>query len=324
MENLSSKIVELDKNIYVIPGNTNVGVILSNSNDITDVYLIDSGATEIDGEYILDIITDFFKELNQQFQIKALLTTHGHADHCGGHNFIKEQTNCKILAAKHEQGSMETPMIQCTTLWGGYPPHELRTLYFKPNETYVDDFIGNDSYIKLSDGNEISFFELHGHSYCSLAIIITNAKGKKIVFSGDAIFPKQEIGRYWIPLIINPVEFMESLDYLCEIENVQWCIPSHGDFLKRNIQETAELNKIAILSTRMCILDSLKDNKPHTAEEIIKYVADKNNLNMSLSQYALISSTIKSYISVMHDAKEIKLKVENNMLYFYREQKTAD
>ena len=49
---------------------------------------------------------------------------------------------------------------------------------------------------------------------------------------------------------------MDSLDKLCAIENVDWCIPSHGDFLKRNINEAAELNKIAIISTRTCILDS--------------------------------------------------------------------
>ena len=117
------------------------------------------------------------------------------------------------------------------------------------------------------------------------------------------------------------IKFMESLDKICSIENTEWCIPSHGDFLQRNIEETAELNKIAIISTRMCILDSLKDFKPHTPEDIIKYVADKNNLEMTLSQYALISSTVKSYLAVMHDAREIKIKVEKNKLYFYRENK---
>lgn len=319
MSNLAAKMIELDNGVYVIPGDTNIGVICSKIEDSVEVYLIDSGATEIDGEYILDIISDFFALSDTKYFIKAILTTHGHADHCGGHNFIKEQTNCKIFAAKHEQGSMETPMIQCSTLWGGYPPHELRTLYFKPDETYVDNFIGNDTTIPLSNNRSISFLELHGHSHCSLAIIITTAKNEKIIFAGDNIFPKGEIGHYWIPLIVNPVEFMESLDKLCSIENTLWCIPSHGDFLKKNIEETAELNKIAILSTRMCILDSLKDGKNHTAEEIVKYVADKNNLKMSLTQYALISSTVRSYISIMHDAKEIKLKVENNILYFYRE-----
>jgi CO dehydrogenase/acetyl-CoA synthase alpha subunit len=109
---------------------------------------------------------------------------------------------------------------------------------------------------------------------------------------------------------------MESLDILCSLEKVDWCIPSHGDFLKRNINEAAELNKIAIISTRTCILDSLKTKKRLTAEEIVKYVADKNGMQLSLSQYALVHSTIKSYIAVMHDAREIKMEVSDNKLYF--------
>ena len=111
---------------------------------------------------------------------------------------------------------------------------------------------------------------------------------------------------------------MESLDVLTSSPDVLWCIPSHGDFLSKNLSETAELNKIAILSTRMCIFEALK-KKPLTIEEIVKYVADKNNLDMAMGQYALINSTVRSYLSVMHDAKEIKMKIEKNRLYFYTE-----
>ena len=32
MDNLSAKIIELSKDVYVIPGNTNVGVIITNEN----------------------------------------------------------------------------------------------------------------------------------------------------------------------------------------------------------------------------------------------------------------------------------------------------
>jgi hypothetical protein len=121
---------------------------------------------------------------------------------------------------------------------------------------------------------------------------------------------------HWIPLILNPVEYMDSLDKLCAMDKVDWCIPSHGDFLSKNINEAAELDKIAIISTRTCILDSLKTKKRLTVEDIVKYVADKNEMHLSLSQYALIHSTIKSYISIMHDAREIKMEVDNNKLYF--------
>ena len=320
MDNLTAKIIELSSGVYVIPATTNVGVVtsenISSNGSSVEVYLIDSGCTEIDGEFVLDVLKAFFEQQGQSFSLKAIITTHGHADHCGAHNFLKEETGCQLWAAKHEQGAMETPIIQGTVLWGGYPPHEMRTLFFMPSPTYVDHFISADETIELSGGRKLSFMELNGHSYENQCVIISDKNDKKVIFPGDNIFPRNEIINHWIPLILNPVQYMESLDKLCAIENVEWCIPSHGDFLKRNINEAAELNKIAIISTRTCILDSLKTKKRLTAEEIVKYVADKNDMKLSFSQYALVYSTVKSYISVMHDAREIKMEVSDNKLYF--------
>lgn len=321
MDNLSAKIIELSQGVYVIPGNTNVGVITSYEDSCTQVYLIDSGCTEIDGEYVLDVIKAFFKQEEKEFKIKALISTHCHADHIGGHNYIKDECHCQIYASKHERGCMETPMIQCTTLWGGYPPHEFRTLYFKPQETEVDIIIGQEDSIPLSDNRTLTFMELNGHSYQEIVPIITNNDGRKVLFAGDAIFPRGEILEHWIPLIANPVEFMDSLDKLCAIENVDWCIPGHGDFLSKNILEAAEMNKIAIMSTRMAILDALKNKKKMTCEEIVKYVADKNNMEMTMPQWAMVGSSVRSYLAVMHDAREIRMKVEKNLLYFYIEEK---
>ena len=324
MDNLSARIIELASGVYVIPGTTNVGVITNEvtvSNNETaapsiEVYLVDSGCTEIDGEYVLDVLKAFFEQLGQDFKLKAILTTHGHADHCGAHNFLKDETDCELWAAASEKGIMENPTVQAATLWGGFPPHELRTLFFMPSPTGVDKLISKDTSIELSGSRVISFMELTGHSYNALCVIVTDKKGHKVIFPGDNIFPRNEIINHWIPLILNPVEYMDSLDKLCAIENVDWCIPSHGDFLKRNINEAAELNKIAIISTRTCILDSLKTKKRLTVEDIVKYVADKNDMQLSLSQYALVHSTIKSYISIMHDAREIKMEVDGNRLYF--------
>ena len=316
MDNLTARIIELSSGVYVIPATTNVGVITTENGSGLDVYLVDSGCTEIDGEYVLDVLKAFFEQLGQSFTLKAIITTHGHADHCGAHNFLRQETGCEIWAAKHEQGAMETPIIQGSVLWGGYPPHEMRTLFFMPSPTEVNHFISKDDVIELSDDRKLSFMELKGHRYETLAVIITDKKEHKVIFPGDNIFPRNEIINHWVPLILNPVEFMESLDELCELDKVDWCIPSHGDFLKRNINEAAELNKIAIISTRTCILDSLKTKKRLTVEEIVKYVADKNDMKLSFSQYQLVQSTIKSYMAVMHDAHEIKMEVSDNKLYF--------
>ena len=317
----TEKIFELKENIFVIPNSTNVGVILSFDNERKNagVFLIDSGCTEIDGEYILDVLNDFFaanKDIS--FLVKAIFTTHAHADHCGAHNFIKENTNCIIYSPFSERGNMENPVVLSSFLWGGYPPHELRTHFFQADPVFPDEVVNPDSVIELSDERKITFIELPGHSHGHFGIILNCRDKSKILFSGDALFTREEIARHWIPLIVNPNEFMNSLDKICSIENLSYCVPSHGKVISGNIEETAELDKIAILTTKECILEALNLNDFMTAEQIIKYVAKRNSLNMNLSQYALISSTIKSYIAVLHDERKLRMKVEDNTLLFYK------
>ena len=60
MDNLTARIIELSSGVYVIPATTNVGVITNESNSGIEVYLVDSGCTEIDGEYVFDVLKAFF------------------------------------------------------------------------------------------------------------------------------------------------------------------------------------------------------------------------------------------------------------------------
>ena len=61
MDNLSARIIEISAGIYVIPATTNVGVVTNENGSGVEVYLIDSGCTEIDGEYVLDVLKVFFE-----------------------------------------------------------------------------------------------------------------------------------------------------------------------------------------------------------------------------------------------------------------------
>ena len=309
---MKEKIIQLVSGIYYIPNSTNAGIIASHSsNGENELYIIDSGPSEIEGEYILDTLDEYFKD----YIVKALITTHGHPDHTGGHKFIKDSTNCEVWISEKEKPFMENPALHGSILWGSYPPKELRSLYFRPEACKADKIIGKEDIVTLEDGFKFSFIALDGHSPESLGVIVENPQNEKVLFAGDSIFPRKELGQHWISLLTNPILFMEALDKIGETEEIRYCVPSHGELLCDDIAENVEMNKIAILSTKQCIINALKKGRK-TTEELVKYVADFHSLNMKIPQYALITSTVKSYLSEMQDERKVLLTVEDNILYY--------
>ena len=310
--------VEIGNGVLYVPGITNVGLITNEVGDVTELYLVDSGNCATDGEWVLKYIDDYYKKLNKKYIIKAIITTHGHPDHFGGHKTIKDKTGCEIWAAEEDVLPMGNPLVHCTVLWGGYPPHELRNPYFTPERIDVYRFIEDDDVFQLSGDRTISYIDLSGHTYKCLGIIVSNKKGEKIIFTGDAIFTREELGKFWIPFIVNPDQFLDSLRKIPKIDNTLCLIPSHGDVIYNDIiEETAEFNEISVLSAKQSIRNALKNKEFSTIDEITKYVADLNGYKMSFGQYSLMNSTIKSYLTIMHDKGEVEIKIEENVLYFY-------
>ena len=305
----AAAIRELIPDVYVIPGGTNVGVICVKDESGCALYLIDSGGSEKDARNIEAILNAHFRS----WHLRAIINTHSHADHTGGNAYFTEKTKCEIWMPYLEKGSVENTLLQSSIAWGGFPLPELRVPYYVPAHCEATRVIRDEECIELTDGKKIRFIALPGHYFEMLGVMCKTPDGKSAFFAGDAVFGRSVIAKFSIPFMIDIFSFSDTLEKLRSVRADRY-VPSHGEAVTR-IDETVEMNQIAVLQTISCIMKILK-KKPHTAEELLTEVANANGISMKLAQYVLIGCTLRSFLTCLYEKGRITYEiVDNKMLW---------
>jgi len=88
-------------------------------------------------------------------------------------------------------------------------------------------------------------------------------------------------------------------------------IPSHAEPTD-NITPLAQVNIDAVLHTAEQILSLCAE--PVTFDELIGRLFDSMGLTLSLQQYVLVGSTVKSYLAWLCDKGQMTVTAENNRL----------
>jgi len=285
------ELVQVGSQTYCINCPARMGIYLFNNKQ---ACLIDSGNDKEAGKKVLKIL-----EANG-WSLNMIINTHSHADHIGGNNLLQQRTGCPIFAPGIEQAFVQYPILESSMLYGGYPMQELRNKFLLSQESNVQELTPE----VLPEG--LSMLRLDGHSM-AMAVIRTS---DDVWFLADCLSSEAILLKYHISYVYDVHGYLQSLEKVKTLEG-RLFIPAHAEPCE-NLCALADCNlqkahEIMALVKEICV-------EPANFDGILKKVFDHYGLHLDFNQYVLVGSTLRSYISYLHDKGDLQAGFTGNML----------
>ena len=184
-------------------------------NDENAYFYIDEKTNHgflIDPGFESDILIDYIDK--NGWIIEAILITHGHFDHIGAIDDIREKTGCKVYAGAKASMYLENAQYNLS-------------LFFDKEKTISDYIVVNDDDVIRLEANPdfyLRLMETPGHTADS--VIFINEKDN-IAFVGDTIF-KGTHGRTDLPGS-SEEQMQESLRKIKQLDKDMVLYPGHSE-----------------------------------------------------------------------------------------------
>ena len=286
------ELIQVSEKCYYIDCPAKIGIIKLSDDK---VYLIDSGNNKDAGKKVRRILDE------NGWKLKAILNTHSHADHIGGNKYLQEQTGCKIYAPSIETCFTNHPFLESALLFGAMPPKDLQCKFMLADQSQCET---------LSEGilpTEIEIVSLPGH-----CLNMVGYKCDDVFFLADCLSSKETLEKYQIGYIYDIDTYIETLE-LVKTMSPKVFVPSHASPCNE-ISELADYNihKVSEIANKICDFCQ----KPLHFEELLQKLFEEYNLEMNFVQYALVGSTVRSYLTYLKTKGRIDSFFDNNMLFW--------
>lgn len=289
------ELIQAGKNTFYIECPAKIGVWRESE---TDVWLIDAGNDKDAGRKILKILKA------QGWTLKGILNTHSNADHIGGNRYLQEQTGCTIFASGAEAAIIRHTLLEPTLIWGGYPFRDLHHKFLHAPESdalYLDDpaFPG-----------AIEIIPLPGHFLDMVGFRTPD----DVVFLADCVMNEDLLQKYGVTFLYDVGAQLETLEQVARME-AKLFVPAHAP-AAADVKALAHTNRDKILEISDALLDFCQT--PILFEDILQKTFTRYGLTMNAAQYALVGSTVRSYLAWLKDTQKLTVRYEDNRMLWQR------
>ena len=288
------ELIQVSQNCYYIDCPARIGLIRTGGSA---VIAIDSGSDKDAGKKVLKHIKA------NGWTLTAICNTHSHADHIGGNRYLQDQTGCAVFAPGMECAFTSHPILEPALLYGGNPPKDLRHKFLMAQESRA----GLLTQESLPGGVEL--LPLPGHSP---AMVGFQAEG--VVYLADCLSSRETLEKYglgylWdVEAALNTLEQVKSMQAAC-------FVPAHAP-VTEEIAPLAQYNIDAILSAGERILSFCET--PTEFETLLQRLFDAYGLTMNAQQYALMGSTLRSYLTWLQNRGQVTFSFGHNRMLWQR------
>lgn len=289
------ELIQVAEHSYYIESPAKIGLIRLGENE---VCLIDSGNDESAGRKVRQILEQ------RDWTLRAIYNTHSNADHIGGNRYLQRRSHCKIYAPGVECAMTRHPILEPSYLYGGYPPEKLRHKFLMAQASDAE-YLSEDA---LPEGVEM--IPLPGHFFDMVGF----RSPDDIVYLADCLSSEETLEKYRIAVLYDVASYLKTLERAKEMK-AAYFVPSHAEATD-SIAPLAQINIDAVRAVSEDILRLCA--RPRMFEEILRELFNAYGLSLSLEQYVLVGSTVRSYLAWLSDTGALRHRVDDNRLIWER------
>ena len=264
----------------------------------TEVCLIDSGNDKDAGRKVRQLLNA------KGWTLRCIYNTHSNADHIGGNRYLQGQTGCRIYAPGIERDFTRHPILEPSFLYGGYPCRDLRHKFLLAQESGAEELTG----AVLPQGWEL--IPLPGHFFDMVGFRTPD----DVVYLADCLSSRETLDKYRIGFIYDVAAYLKTLEAVKGMK-ARMFVPAHAA-AEEDIAPLAQYNIDKVLATGEEIVALC--GEPLCFEVILQKLFTRYGLTMNFEQYALVGSTVRSYLSWLKDAGRLAVRFEDNLLLWER------